>query len=234
MIYKETHYTAWQHSSSIHPVGAFPSMQWAKGKEPACTGRQSIAVWTHSVVLCVKRKVSVDPCWPSVYSAESGPISSGINAQRGISILPAVHRPRDSLSQPRPFTVRCPLSVSFRHSHKDSISPPPATLPLSHALLKLLLAGALLCELLSYRRIPLCTPWHEDSDDDKRSISRKKYRRRRRRGQQLWTWKNNSCDSRIVIPTFVSCWVQQQVSSRHGNHRTDAVLHPQPKAGRAG
>lgn len=148
-------------------------MHWAKGREPACTGRQSITVRRHSAVFCVKRKVSVDPCWPSVYSAESGSISLGINAQHGPSILPAVQRPRDSLSQPLLFTVRCPLSVSAQHPQKDSISPPPVTLPLSHALLKLLLAGALLCELLSYRLVLLCTLWHEDSDDDKRSISRK-------------------------------------------------------------
>lgn len=140
-----------------------------------------------------------------MYSAECGPVSRGINAQRGSSILPAAQRPRDSLSQPPPFTVRCPLSVSLRHSQSEWISPPPATLPLSHARLKLLRAGALLRELLSYRRILLCSPWHEDSDDVMTSIGRKRSRRRRRRGQQLWTCKNNSCDRRIVIPAFVSC-----------------------------
>lgn len=153
--------------STVSQGLGFPSMHWAKGREPPCIGRQSITVRTHTAVLCVKRKVSVDPCWPSVYSAESGPISLGINAQHGTSILPAVQRPRDSLSQPLPFTGPCPLSVSLRHSQKDSISPPPVTL------LKLLLAGALLCEPLSYRLIPLRTPWHKDSDDDQRSIRRK-------------------------------------------------------------
>lgn len=38
-------------------------------------------------------------------------------------------------------------------------------------------------------------------------------------GQQLWIWKNNSCDSHIVIPTFVSCRVRQQVSSQRENMR---------------
>lgn len=163
-------FKVWSNSQGIN---------WAKGRHLPCTGRQSITVQTHSAVLCVKRKLSVDLCWPSVYSAESGPISLGINAQHGTSILPAVQRPRNSLSQPLPFTVPCPLSVSARHSQKDSVSPPPVTLLLSRALLKLLLAGALLCELLSYR--PLCTLRHKDSDDNKRSIGRKKYRRRRRR-----------------------------------------------------
>lgn len=95
---------------------------------------------------------------------------------------PAVLRPRDSLSQPLPFTVCCLLSVSLPHAQKDSISPPPVTLPLSHALLKLLLAGVSSCPMAS----PLRTPWHKDGDDDRRSIRRKEYRRRRR-GQQLWT-----------------------------------------------
>lgn len=38
-------------------------------------------------------------------------------------------------------------------------------------------------------------------------------------GQQLWIWKNNSCDSHIVIPTFVSCRVRQQVSAQRENGR---------------
>lgn len=71
---------------------------------------------------------------------------------------------------------------------------------------------------------PRCTLRHKDSAEHQ---EKKQCRGRRRRiwGQQLQTWKNNSCDSRIVISTFVSCWVQQQVRSRHGNHRTNAPLH---------
>ncbi|CAB1453438.1 unnamed protein product [Pleuronectes platessa] len=65
---------------------------------------------------------------------------------------------------------------------KHTVSPPPLTLPLSHALPKLLGAGALLSELLSHSpRV------HVDSDMDKRSIRRKKYRRRRRRRRRRTT-----------------------------------------------
>lgn len=45
------------------------------------------------------------------------------------------------------------------------------------------------------------------------------------RGQQLWIWKNNSCDSHIVIPTFVSCRVRQQVSSQRENRRAHPHTH---------
>lgn len=100
----------------------------SKGRNPHCGGRRSITVRTRSAALCVKRKVSVDPCWPSVYSTESGPISLGINAQHGTSIIPAVQRPSNSLSQSLPFTVPCPLSVSPWHSQKDSICPCPHSL----------------------------------------------------------------------------------------------------------
>lgn len=47
-------------------------------------------------------------------------------------------------------------------------------------------------------------------------------------GQQLWIWKNNSCDSHIVIPTFVSGRVRQQVSSQRENCRTHGALSPHP------
>lgn len=163
--------------------GFCPSMHQGKGGDPPCTGRQSITVWTHSAVLCVKRKLSVDPCWPSVYSAESGPISLGINAQHGTSILPAVQRPRNSLSQPLPFTVPCPLSVSLRHSQKDSISPPLVTLPslCSNCCWQVHYCVSC-CPTGGSRSAP---PWHKDSDDDKRSIRRKQYRRRRRRTTDL-------------------------------------------------
>lgn len=66
------------------------------------------------------------------------------------------------------------LFLSLSDTRRKTIFLPHQLLvPLSHALPRLLLAGALLCEPLSYRLIPLCTPWHEDSDDDKKSIKEK-------------------------------------------------------------
>lgn len=76
----------------------------------------------HRAVRCVKRKVSVDPRRPSVYSAESRPISLSINAQRGTTIVPTV---RDQKTQP--FTL----------SRSHNTCPPPNHFPLT-----LLLAGA--------------------------------------------------------------------------------------------
>lgn len=115
---------------------------------PACIGRKTenqpvqVASRTHSAVLLCEKKSEFGSlltlCVFRVWSHKPS-----INAQHGTPILPAVQRPRDSLSQPLSFTVRCPLSVSLRHSQKDNISPPPVTVPLSHALLRLLLAGAL-------------------------------------------------------------------------------------------
>lgn len=66
-------------------------------------------IHTHRAVLCVKRKVSVDPRWPSVYSAESCLISLGINAQRGTTIVPAVRQPENSTF----YSLSLPLRVSL-------------------------------------------------------------------------------------------------------------------------
>lgn len=89
------------------------------GIRPAQVATLSQCVQT-ALYYCVKRKLSVDPCWPSVYSAESGPISLGINAQRGTSI----QRPRNSLSQPLPFTAPWPLS----DTHRKTVSLPHQSL----------------------------------------------------------------------------------------------------------
>lgn len=68
---------------------------------------------THRAVLCVKRKVSVDPRWPSVYSAESCLISLGINAQRGTATVPAVQQPENSTF----YSLSPSLSVSLYPSN---------------------------------------------------------------------------------------------------------------------
>lgn len=128
--------------SEVGRAGAFPSMHWAKGRE---TTRHRSPVHhsanTQCCTLCEKKSERGSLLTFCVFSWVWSH-KPGINAQHGTSILPAVHRARGSLSQPPPFTVPCPRSVSSRHSQKDSVSPPPVTLPLSHALLKLLVAGA--------------------------------------------------------------------------------------------
>lgn len=81
----------------------------------------SITVGAHRAVLCVKRKVSVDPCWPSVYSAESCLISLGINAQRGTATVAAVQQPENStfysLSLSRSLPVTHVSSPNYFSSH---------------------------------------------------------------------------------------------------------------------
>lgn len=73
----------------------------------------SITVRAHRALLCVKRKVSVDPCWPSVYSAESCLISLGINAQRGTATVPAaVQQPENSTF----YSLSLSLSLSIHPS----------------------------------------------------------------------------------------------------------------------
>lgn len=87
----------------------------------------SITVRAHRALLCVKRKVSVDPCWPSVYSAESCLISLGINAQRGTATVPAA--------------VQQPENSTF-YSLSLSLYPSNTRVRLQLLFLTLLLAGA--------------------------------------------------------------------------------------------
>ena len=150
-------------------------------------------VFIHLSILCFSKELRGSPVYHSAntqrcslfekksgrgslltLSAEFGPISLGINAQRGTSIVSVAQRPRNSVSQPRPFTVPWPLSLPPRQYNR----PPPLTRSLSP---KLLPAGALLRELLSNRLMPLCPPQHDDIGDDKRNIRREKYRRSRSR-----------------------------------------------------
>lgn len=120
---------------------------------------------SHSVVLRVKRKVRADPRRPSLCSAESAHISPDMNAQRGASILPAVQRPRDSLSQPLPFTACRPLSKKAASlpplASYSSVVPRP---PLQTSASRCITAGA----PVLWVDPPLCSPL------DTRSIRRKK------------------------------------------------------------
>lgn len=149
--------------------------------------------------------MSVDPCWPSVYSAESGPISLEINAQHGTSII-----------FPRPKTKK---TSSFHCA--------PPSLPLSDTFI--------FPQTAVSRWI---TAWAPDPPHHsiKTVVTTRGVSGERSTGgaagaggQQFWTWKNNSCDIHIVIPTFGLCWVRQQVSSQHGNHGTKGALHLHPR-----
>lgn len=90
------------------------------------------------------------------------------------SIIPAIQRPRNSLSQPLPFTVPCPLSVSDMHSF--CLCPPHSSVVSQTAASRCIAVWA---------PVPQADPplpsWHKNSGDNKKSIRRKKYRRSRRR-----------------------------------------------------
>lgn len=133
----------------IHSVwkgaAVFHSMHWVKSWEPQVA---RLSQW-ESTALYVgweqkSERGSLLTLCVFIWARSHKP---GINAQHGTAIPPAAQRPRSAVSQPLPFTVPCPLSASAQQWQKDSVSPPPATLPLSHALLKLLLAGAILWQL---------------------------------------------------------------------------------------
>ena len=151
----------------------------------------------------------------------------GINAQRGPSVLPVVRRASGSLSQPHSFHCTLP---SLTHTHTQCL--PPAR----HLLFRCLTLCPNFCEQVHYCQSSCLTAppsmfmktatWTRGASEERSTGGGGGGGGGG--GQQLRTWKNNSCDSRIVIPTFVSCWVQQQVSSRHGNRRANPALHPRP------
>lgn len=137
------------------------------------------------------------------------------------SIIPAIQRPRNSLSQPLPFTVPCPLSVSDMHSF--CLCPPHSSVVSQTAASRCIAVWA---------PVPQADP-PSALPGIKTVVTTRRASGERSTGgaggggggQQLWTWKNNSCDSHIVIPTFGSCRVQQRVSSRDVRHGTKDVFH---------
>lgn len=91
------------------------------------------------------------------------------------------------------------LSLLLPNNDRKTVSHPPATLPLSHALLKLLLAGAILWQLRSHRLTPLHHPsgiktvkrhWWEQEEEDERTTATDL------KQQQLW---QSHCHSNICF-----------------------------------
>lgn len=116
------------------------------------------------------------------------------------------HKPRHEcpawcLHPPRsPKTKRLALTASSFHRmppalKKGRVSPPPCQLLFrcpAPPPFKLLLAGALLRELLCFGRTPRsAAPWTRGASGERS--------RGGGGGQQLWAWRNNSCDRRIVM-----------------------------------
>ena len=218
-IYQNNSDSAFSSIRTFSAVGLEPGRK--AGIRPAQVASLSQCVQT-ALYYCVKRKLSVDPCWPSVYSAESGPISLGINAQRGTSI----QRPRNSLSQPLPFTAPWPLS----DTHRKTVSLPHQSLVRCPGLSSQTPASRCITVWAPVRWADPALAW--DSDDDKRSIRRKKYRRRRRRRRRRRTTALDLKKQQLRQPHCHSiCFMLSAAAGQFTawEPQNNAILHPQLK-----